>query len=260
MIRLEEPDEPADAASVRTLMVDAHPTTLAVVDGGMICGWRRSTPSLEQLDQALQDLGRAHPGLAVAVVGDPALKHSLPANEQDRLEAGIAMRSIVLAPAGTIGGFSRFLAEIVRRAEARGMAPVVVTDQSVEGARLGQARIEADRWTFDLGPVSIPAIAASAAEAALADGPVSIFTLPPARKARSGRASDAGGRSGSRRKSKRVARGSVKVTRPMAHDRLLQAMAVALAEADPDGRLVDRMVDPEAVGRAAARALLRSTR
>jgi len=240
-------------------MVDERSTTLAVVDGGMICGWRRSTPSLEQLDQALQDLSRAHPGLAVAVVGDPALKHSLPAAEQERLEAGIAMRSIVLAPAGTIGGFSRFLAEIVRRAEARGMAPVVVTDQSVDGARLGQARIEADRWTFDLGPVSIPETAVSAAAAALADGPVSIFTLPPARKARSSRGGEARSRSGSRRKSKRVGRGA-KISRPMAHDRLLQAMAAALAEADPDGRLVDRMVDPEAVGRAAARALLRSAR
>jgi hypothetical protein len=241
-------------------MVDEHPTTLAVVDGGMIGGWRRSTPSLDQLDQALQDLGRAHPGLAVTVVGDPALKHSLPAAEQERLEAGIATRSIVLAPAGTIGGFSRFLAEIVRRAEARGLAPIVVTDQSVEGATLGQARIEADRWTFDLGPVSIPAAAASTASAALAAGPVSIFALPARKKRRPARTSDAGGRSGPRRKSKRVARGPAKVTRPMAHDRLLQAMAAVLAEADPDGRLVDRMVDPEAVGRAAARALLRSTR
>jgi hypothetical protein len=237
-------------------MTDAHPTTLAVVDGGMICGWRRSTPSIEQLDQALRDLRDAHPGLAVAVVGDPALKHSLPSAEQERLEAGITTRSIVLAPAGTIGGFSRFLAKVVQQAEAKGMAPVVVTDQSVDGATLGRVRVEADRWAFELGDVRIPA---AAAKAALADPPPPAFAPPPEVLEREP-VSTSRGRSGSRRRPKRIARTSPKATRPTAHDRLLQAIGAVLAESDPDGRLVSRMADPEAIGRAAARALLRSAR
>jgi hypothetical protein len=237
-------------------MTKRHPPTLAVVDGGMICGWRRSTPSLEQLDQALRDLRDAHPGLAVAVVGDPALKHSLPTAEQDRLEVGITTRSIVLAPAGTIGGFSRFLAKLVEQAEAKGMAPVVVTDQSVAGATLGQVRVEADRWAFELGEVRIPAAAVTAA---LAAPPPAAFAAPPEVLERE-KVLPSRGRSASRRRPKRVARTSPGAARPTAHDRLLQAIGAVLAEGDPDGRLVARMADPEGVGRAAARALLRSAR
>jgi hypothetical protein len=121
----------------------------------------------------------------------------------------------------------------------------------VNGAVLGRARIEADRWTFELGPVHIPPGAAEAALAAAAMPEPAVVTASPS------------GRSGSRRRSKRVARGTgtARSSGPLtAHDRLVRAMAAALGEADPDGRLVERMADPEAVGRAAARAILSSVR
>src|SRR5687768_1747679 len=105
-------------------MVDADSRTLAVVDGGMISGWRRAKPSLAQLHQAVDDLRAAHPGLTIAVVGDPSLKHSLAPAEQVRLEADIARGAIVFAPAGTIGGFSRFLTRVVERADVVGLDPV----------------------------------------------------------------------------------------------------------------------------------------
>jgi hypothetical protein len=124
--------------------------TLAVLDGGMISGWRRSTPSLEQLHQAVFHLRATHPDLRVAVVADPALKHSLPAGEQPRLDADIEVGALVLAPAGTIGGFHGFLGRIVSQATESGLEPVVITDRAVPDAALGKVRLDGGRWLFDL--------------------------------------------------------------------------------------------------------------
>ena len=124
-------------------------STVAVVDGGMISGWRRQTPSLEQLHQAVCHLHASHPGVLVAVVADPAFKHALPASDQPRLDADIEVGAVVLAPAGTLGGFTEFLTNVARRAAASGLRPVVVTDQSVPVA-LGRARMDGGRWLFDL--------------------------------------------------------------------------------------------------------------
>ena len=113
-------------------------TTLAVLDGGMISGWRRATPSLDQLHQAVFHLRAVHPDLRVAVVADPALKHSLPAGEQPRLDADIEVGALVMAPAGTIGGFHGFLGRIVTQAAEAGLRAVVVTDRAVPDAALGK--------------------------------------------------------------------------------------------------------------------------
>jgi hypothetical protein len=124
-------------------------STVAVVDGGMISGWRRQTPSLEQLHQAVCHLHASHPGVLVAVIADPALKHALPASDQPRLDADIEVGAVVLAPAGTLGGFTEFLTNVARRAAASGLRPIVVTDQSVPGP-LGRVRVDGGRWLFDL--------------------------------------------------------------------------------------------------------------
>ncbi len=123
----------------------------------MISGWRRAKPALAQLDRALAHLRAAHPGTLVAVVADPALKHSLGAADRDRLEADIAAGAVVLAPAGTLGGFGGFVGKVVERAAAAGLRPVVITDQSVPGATLGRARLDGDRWEFDLDGNGAPA-------------------------------------------------------------------------------------------------------
>jgi hypothetical protein len=121
-----------------------------VLDGGMISGWRRSTPSLDQLHQAVFHLRAVHPDLRVAVVADPALKHSLPAGEQPRLDADIEVGALVMAPAGTIGGFHGFLGRIVTQAAEAGMRAVVVTDRAVPDAALGRVRLDGGRWLFEL--------------------------------------------------------------------------------------------------------------
>ena len=140
--------------------------TLAVVDGGMLSGFRRATPSLSQLHQAVVHLHAAHPGVQVAVAADPALKHQLTPGDLPLLDADIEIGAIVLAPAGTSGGFHGFLARIVEQAEGRGLRPVVVTDKAVADATLGKVRLDGGRWLFDLTGTASPADAGTAARAA----------------------------------------------------------------------------------------------
>jgi hypothetical protein len=116
----------------------------------MICGWRRATPSLEQLHQAVFHLRAMHPDVRLVVVADPALKHSLSTADQPRLDADIETGALVLAPAGTIGGFLGFLGQIAGHATDSGLRPVVVTDRAVADAALGKVRLEGGRWLFEL--------------------------------------------------------------------------------------------------------------
>jgi len=204
---------------------------LAVVDAGMISGWRRPKPSLDQLAQALGDLRAAHRDVAVAVVGDPALKHALPKRSQDRLESDIANGSIVLAPAGTLTGFQGFLAEIVRRATAAGLRPVVVTDQLVPGAALGKVRQEEGTWVFDL-------TGADPGSGSVSEG--------------------GGGRGGGRRRRDP----SPVAARPRGpgpvpeHQVLLEAIGDELARCDPRGTVARLFDDPADAAHAAVRAVL----
>jgi hypothetical protein len=121
-----------------------------VLDGGMISGWRRATPSLDQLHQAVFHLRAVHPDIRVAVVADPALKHQLTVADQPLLDADIEVGAIVLAPAGTIGGFHGFLGQIVNHATEAGLRPVVITDRAVPEAALGKVRLDGGRWLFEL--------------------------------------------------------------------------------------------------------------
>lgn len=123
---------------------------IVLVDGGAIAGYRRATPSLAQLHQALVHLYAQHGGARVAVVADPSLKHRLPAGEQADFEADIALGVIVCAPAGTIGGAEGFFIAIAERAERDGADVVMVTDRALPFGRLAALRREDGRWTFDL--------------------------------------------------------------------------------------------------------------
>ena len=139
---------------------------LAIVDAGMLSGWRRATPSIAQLHQAIFHLHAVHPDLRVAVVGDPALKHALSTADQVLLDADIEIGALVMAPAGTIGGFQGFLGRIVEQADAAGLSTVVITDRAIAGAPLGKVRLDAGRWYFDLSGTRLPASAVAAAAAA----------------------------------------------------------------------------------------------
>ncbi|MEJ7584474.1 MAG: hypothetical protein WKF43_10410 [Acidimicrobiales bacterium] len=216
---------------------------LAVVDAGMISGWRRAKPSLDQLADALDDLRSAHPDVEVAVVGDPALKHALPKSSQGRLETDIGQGIIVLAPAGTLTGFHGFLAEIVRRAAMAGLRPVVVTDQLVPGAALGRVRQDDGTWVFDLEGTKAGTGAGFAPTTGLSRGrrgrrPVTRASQPEEP------APVAGAR----------ARADVAPE----HQSLLDAIGQELARCDPRGTVARLLDDPAAAARAAVRAVLAS--
>ena len=132
-----------------------------IVDADMLAGWRRPTSSLDQLHEAVRQLREQEPDVGVAVVGDPALKWALPESEHERLELDITSRSIVFAPAGTVGGHKGFIAGCVTAARHRGLRPVVLSDQSIPGADLVRVRREAGRWVFDVDTVVTPTVTAA---------------------------------------------------------------------------------------------------
>ncbi len=133
-----------------------------LVDADAVAGWRRPKPSLAQLHQALLHLHVQHPEVPVAVVGDPALKHRLPAPEQPDFDADVALGLIVCAPAGTITGAEGFFAAVAERAERDGAEVLVVTDRALPFGKLVRLQRDGGRWGFDLtAAVAAPASAAA---------------------------------------------------------------------------------------------------
>lgn len=131
-----------------------------IVDADLLAGWRRPTPSLAQLREAVAALVSQEPEATVAVIADPALKWSLDAADQAAIDHDITSRFLLLAPAGSAGGHVGFIARVVEVAAAGGWDPVVVTARSVPGARLGRPSRAGGQWRFDLdGPQ--PTIVAS---------------------------------------------------------------------------------------------------
>ncbi|MGE3621789.1 MAG: hypothetical protein AB7L84_15140 [Acidimicrobiia bacterium] len=124
---------------------------LVLVDAGMVAGFRRSTPSLLQLHQAVIHLHRQHPDAHVAVIADPSLKWDLPAAEQVLFDGDIVARAVVCAPAGAIEGTLGFLSRTAARAVAAEDHDVVaVTDRAVPDVAIGRLRNESGRWVWDL--------------------------------------------------------------------------------------------------------------
>ncbi|MGQ0431223.1 MAG: hypothetical protein ACT452_02300 [Microthrixaceae bacterium] len=126
------------------------PTTLVLVDAGMVAGYRRATLSLSQLHQALVHLYRQHPDALVAVLADPSLKWDLAGPEQAAFEGDIIAQAIVCAPAGALDGTLGFLERAAHRALAAGHDVVVFTDRALPGVALGRLRNEGGRWLWDM--------------------------------------------------------------------------------------------------------------
>jgi hypothetical protein len=162
---------PAGATRLRSLSVpravakDPSTRTLLLVDAGAVAGWRRATPSLGQLHQALLHLRAQHPALEVAVVGDPALKHQLAPIAQPDFDADVSLGIIVCAPAGTVGGTEGFFATIAERAERNGATVLTVTDRALPFGRLVRLQRDGGRWGFDLVDTAAPTAGAIAAPA-----------------------------------------------------------------------------------------------
>lgn len=123
---------------------------VVIVDADTVAGWRRPTPSYEQLAAAVADLRRQAPETTVAVLGDPALKWALSSGDQILLDAEIDHQRIVLAPAGARDGHVGFITEAVRSADGRGRSIAVVTDRAIPGCRIARMRRDGPRFVFDL--------------------------------------------------------------------------------------------------------------
>ena len=123
---------------------------MVIVDADTVAGWRRPTPSLGQLEKAVEDLRTQEPDALVAVVGDPALKWSLSDTDRDLLDEQIRHHQIVLAPAGAQDGHVGFIARAADRAEELGIDIVAVTDRAVPGCKVARIRREGTTFVFDL--------------------------------------------------------------------------------------------------------------
>ena len=141
--------------------------TLVLVDAGMVAGFRRSSPSLGQLHQALVHLHCQHPDVHVAVVADPSVKWDLSKADQPLFEGDIVAGAIVCAPAGALDGTVGFLPQAAAAATAEGRHVIAFTDRAVPGVDLGRLRNEAGRWVWDLDETrTIDAATAKTAKAA----------------------------------------------------------------------------------------------
>lgn len=123
---------------------------VVIVDADTVAGWRRVSPSLAQLERAVEDLRAQEPDAVVAVVGDPALKWSLSEVDRDLLDEQIRHHQIVLAPAGSKDGHVGFIARAAELAEETGVDVVAVTDRAVPGCKVARIRREGQTFVFDL--------------------------------------------------------------------------------------------------------------
>lgn len=123
---------------------------VVIVDADTVAGWRRVTPSFDQLRAAVADLRAQAPGATVAILGDPALKWALSSDDQLLLDEEINHQRIVLAPAGTVGGHVSFISAAVRRGGTDGVSVVVVTDRAIPDCPIARLRREGVRFVFDL--------------------------------------------------------------------------------------------------------------
>ena len=135
---------------------------VVIVDADTVAGWRRVTPSFEQLRAAVADLRAQAPSSVVAIVGDPALKWALSSADQVLLDEEINHQRIVLAPAGTREGHVGFIAAAVRCADARQISVVVVTDRAVQDCPIARLQRVGERFVFDLAGAAPTAVTASA--------------------------------------------------------------------------------------------------
>ena len=93
-------------------------TNHVVVDGSNIATEGRSTPSLEQLDEAVRAFLEEHPHDKLTVVTDATFGHRIDPSERKAFDEAIANNEIVTPPAGAIGRGDAFVLEIAERAGA----------------------------------------------------------------------------------------------------------------------------------------------
>jgi hypothetical protein len=89
-----------------------------VVDGSNIATEGRSTPSLRQLDEAVQAFIAEHPSDLVTVVVDATFGHRIDPAERAMFDEAVSSGEIITAPAGAIGRGDAFILQIADKADA----------------------------------------------------------------------------------------------------------------------------------------------
>ncbi|MFP5487667.1 MAG: histone H1-like repetitive region-containing protein, partial [Acidimicrobiia bacterium] len=91
---------------------------LFVVDGSNIATEGRTTPSLEQLNEAVLAFMEAHPHATVTVVVDATFGHRIAKKEVKAFDEAVANNELVTPPAGAVGRGDAFVLAIADRAKA----------------------------------------------------------------------------------------------------------------------------------------------
>ena len=93
-------------------------TTHVVVDGSNLATEGRSTPSLKQLDEAVQAFIAEHPHDHVTVVVDATFGHRIDERERAEYEEAVLAGELITPPAGAIGRGDAFVLQIADKADA----------------------------------------------------------------------------------------------------------------------------------------------
>jgi hypothetical protein len=97
----------------------ASASNVVVVDGSNIATEGRSTPSLNQLDEAVRAYREEFPDAIVTVVVDATFGHRIDKKEMAEFDEAIACNELVAPPAGAIGRGDAFVLSIANKVGAR---------------------------------------------------------------------------------------------------------------------------------------------
>lgn len=129
--------------------------TVVLLDADTVAGWRRATPSLEQLHRAIADLKAQHPNVTVAVVADASIKWALPSTEQAAFERDIVTRAVVCAPAGTRDGTYGWMLAVVDKARLDAERVLAITDRALSGVPVVRLTQVEGHFRFDLDGAAV---------------------------------------------------------------------------------------------------------
>lgn len=118
----------------------ATPRHRIVVDGSNLATEGRTTPSLDQLDEAVRAYLEEHPKAEVIVVADATFEHRVAPGDRARFKEAELAGEIVTPPAGAIGRGDAFILKIASRIGA-----VVLSNDSFQEFH------EEHAWLFETG-------------------------------------------------------------------------------------------------------------
>ncbi|MGA8295964.1 MAG: hypothetical protein WB770_02865, partial [Acidimicrobiales bacterium] len=140
------------------------PARHVVVDGSNLATEGRTTPSLAQLEEVVDELRREMDDAQVTVVVDASFRHRIDAEERERYDQLVQDGELVSPPAGAVGRGDAFLLRIAQRVDG-----IVLSNDSFQefhhehpwlfepGRLIGASRVPGIGWIFVLrSPVRAP--------------------------------------------------------------------------------------------------------